>query len=715
MTENPIKRLLYILLLAYCYPGNTMADTPKGIDYLSLSLEELGNIKISIASGNSTTVEQAPAVANLITEQQIEAMGARTLDEVLETVPGLHVSLSGANRLDAIYSIRGIHTSFNPQVLLLVNGSPVQWPVQGGRPILFRQAVNNIARIEIIRGPGSAIYGADAFSGVINIITKSASDISGTEAGSRFGSFDYSEAWVQTGQHYQGWDLAFSLNYQHSNGDPDRRIDHDRQTTYDNLYGTSASLAPGALATRYEVFDSTLAVANPHWQFNLRTWLSEDTGNGAGGAQALDPHSGDNYELYTGDIRYTTDNWLQHWNNTVKFNYNYYQGDAQLRLLPANTTVGIGTDGNLNILSTDLVTFTDGMIGNPGGTTEDTQLELINTYTGIQHHRLRIGLGSRYQSVTTTETKNFGPGVLQGSTASSVDGTLTSVSGTDDVYLSNTSRTIDYLSLQDEWQFADKWQLIAGIRYDSYSDFGDTTNPRLALVWESHPTLTTKLLYGSAFRAPSFAELGFKNNPSALGDPTLSPEKIDTYELVFNYQPKAILQSTLTVFCYRAQDLIEYVFNADIGGNQAANTRNQEGYGLEWEVNWEINPQWRIHSSYAWQHSQDSQTGDPIANAPGQQLTINNYWKITPQWLLRQQINWVADRERAASDTRADIDDYALVDLTLKRKSAYKNLDLSLGINNVFNTEAKEPSDGIIPGDLPLEGRSLWGEIRYQF
>src|SRR5690606_35059682 len=136
-------------------------DTPHQSslsDFYNLSLAELGQIEISIATGNSTPLDKAPATASVIYAAEIEAMGARTLNDVLETVPGLHVSLSSLSRLDSVYSIRGIHTGFNPQVLLLMNGVPVQFSFQGGRPILFRLPTSSIDRVEVIRGPGSAIY-----------------------------------------------------------------------------------------------------------------------------------------------------------------------------------------------------------------------------------------------------------------------------------------------------------------------------------------------------------------------------------------------------------------------------------------------------------------------------------------------------------------------------------------------------------------------------
>jgi outer membrane receptor for ferrienterochelin and colicins len=715
------KKILY-LLLALQLSGFTFAqNNPQngGLDYLLLSLEELGKINVSIATGNSMPIAQAPAAATVITSQQIEALGASTLDDVLETVPGLHIALSGTFRLDAIYSIRGIHTTLNSQVLLLVNGFPVQFPATGGRPLLFRQSVNNISRIEVLRGPGSAVYGSDAFSGVINIITKSANEIDGTEIGGRTGSFGFREVWFQSGHQLKDWDATFSLNHQQTNGDSDRVIDSDSQTTFDGLFGTSASLAPGALATGYEVTDASLGLANKHWMFNARAWQSKNTGNGIGGAKALDPESSDDLSLFTSDINFETSNWFNAWDNSIKLNYAYFKLEANLTLLPPGSRLGIGADGNLSSTPSGVITFTDGFIGNPTTITKDAQLESVNIYNGINDHRLRFTFGSRYQSVETGETKNFGPGVITSpGTTPVIDGTLTDVSNTDNVFLENTSRTINFFSLQDEWSISDGLDLVSGVRYDDYSDFGDTINPRIALVWKTSNTLTTKLLYGSAFRAPSFGELGLQNNPSGLGNKDLEPETIDTYEVAFSFRPRPYLQANLNLFTYQAQDLIEFVPSA-AGNKTSNNARDQEGYGFEWEVNWELNKQWRFNSSLAWQQSQDSDTGNAIADAPGRQFMLNSYWKLAPQWLLSSQLNWVGDRVRAAGDTRDKIDDYTLVNFTLKRQNVYKNLDISFGLRNAFDKDAREPSSpsgSFVPvaGDFPLAGRSLWTEVRYQ-
>ena len=122
-------------------------------------------------------------------------MGARDIDQVLESIPGLHVSTSAIGN-NSIYQIRGISSDVNPQVLMLINGVPVTNIFTGSRSQAWGgMPVENISRIEVIRGPGSAIYGADAYAGTINIITKNATEIDGLELGASAGSFnEYSTA-----------------------------------------------------------------------------------------------------------------------------------------------------------------------------------------------------------------------------------------------------------------------------------------------------------------------------------------------------------------------------------------------------------------------------------------------------------------------------------------------------------------------------------------
>lgn len=142
---------------------------------------------VSIATGNKVLIHKAPSVATVITAEQIENMGAKTVSEALENVPGLHVYPSPFNRLNTSFSIRGIYTDQNPQILYLVNGLPVREEYTGARPQAFKMPVHSVARIEVIRGPGSAVYGADAYAGVINVITKDLNKIKEANYGGSYG------------------------------------------------------------------------------------------------------------------------------------------------------------------------------------------------------------------------------------------------------------------------------------------------------------------------------------------------------------------------------------------------------------------------------------------------------------------------------------------------------------------------------------------------
>lgn len=684
------------------------------LDVYNLSLAELGQVPISIATGNSTSLDKAPATASVIYAAEIEAMGARNLDEILESVPGLHVGISSLSRLDSIYSMRGIHTGFNSQVLLLLNGVPVQSTLQGGHPTMFRLPSSSIARVEVMRGPGSAIYGADAYAGVINVITKDAAAIDGTHAGARTGSFGSREAWLQTAAEWNGVGISLDMDYQETDGDSRRHVDADFQSSLDESLKTNASLAPGSLSTRYHIWDTHLALSTERLQVNLWNWLSTDAGVGAGAAQALDMDGYDDNHLMMADANYQLSSGGV-WDNNIRFSYLYSDHATQFNLLPAGAKVPIGDDGNINFAQpVGLVTFPDGLKGNPGQSTTDSQLEFVSIYNGFDSHRVRFSVGARRQSFDGNETKNFGPGVIDG-TQPVIGGELTDVTNTPFVYLNDGSRSVRFLSLQDEWKLSPALTLTSGVRYDNYSDFGGTTNPRLALVWAASENLTTKLLYGSAFRAPSISELYFKNNPVSLGNPNLNPETINTLEWSFNYRLNPNLQTTLTLFRYKAADMIEFMPDSNGVTKTAQNARDQDGKGYELEFSWKPVQQFRLSSSYSMQDATDATSNAKIPDAPGRQIKLNADWEFYRNWFFNSQLDWVADRERATTDNRPAIANYTWINFTLRAKDIVPDLDLSLAVRNATNADAREPSSGRIVKDYPLESRSGWVELTYSF
>jgi len=678
--------LLLMPLPAWAFgPANASNNLDALID---MSLEELVEVEISLSTGSPKSIRKAPAVATVITAEDIERIGATTLDEALETVPGLHVSVSALSRTDPVYSIRGIQTGFNPQTLMLIDGIPLSILFTGGRPPTFRLPVENIARIEVIRGPGSAIYGADAFSGVINIITKNGLEINGSRLGGRYGSFNSYDAWLQHGGNYKGWDVALSLEYQQSDGDRNRIVDAYLQTTLDGELGT-ALLTTGPLERDYKILNTNLKIAQGKWTMGFWSWLQNDAGEGAGVGQALDPVGRENVDLYLADVSYRNDELVNNWDLGLRLYYLYSKNDSYLMLSPP-----VGAQ------------FPDGVLGAPVVIDKHSSIDITAFYSGLNQHYLRIGAGYKLLEEDTEERKNYGSGVF--------DGILTDVTDTQYVFMKDQSRKLWFISLQDEWSFARRWELTAGVRYDDYSDFGRSINPRAALVWETTNDLNTKLLYGRAFRPPSFSELYLQSNPTAFGNQNLDPETIETLELAFDYKPTSRLQAILSLFYYDIEGLIDFV--EDQGGTKTAqNYKNQVGHGFEIELDWEITNELRLRSNFAYQRSKDKDTGEITPDAPEMQFYLNPYWTFLPHWSVDSQFYWIGGRHRAAADTRPDIKDYSLVNLTLRRKNIAKHWDMALAVRNLFDEDIREPSDGKIRNDYPMEGRNIWAEVRYKF
>lgn len=660
---------------------------------------------VTIATGSRQNISKAPAVASVITARDIEAMGATDLDQVLESVPGVHVSVFSSPYLP-IYGIRGIHTGYNPQVLMLINGIPINNVFLGDRSRGWGGfPLENVARIEVIRGPGSALYGADAFAGVINVITKTAAEINGLDYGARIGSFRNREAWIQYGGDLGPVQAAFYLRAGKTDGQRET-VSADAQSTLDRIFGTRISRAPGPVATARDAVDARMDLAMGLWRVRAGV-QHRSIGMGAGLGDSLDPDSRElSRRVYT-DLTYDNPNFARDWSLTAQaayFDIKDLPGDPAFMLFPPGAFGGA---------------FPDGVIGNPGHYERHSQFSLSAFYTGFKDHRIRLGIGHKIEDLyKTVEYKNFRFVVLPGIGPALVPvGALADFSDTADVFLRPHKRTVNYVFAQDEWRLAKDWSLTIGVRQDDYSDFGSTTNPRLALVWDAAYNFIVKAMHGRAFRAPSFAELYNINNPVAFGNPNLRPETIVTNELAFSWQPTSTLQTNLSLFRYRMDDILRFSANADPStGATAQNTGGQTGRGLEVEVTWDANRNLRLSGHLARQRSIDLATGQDAGLAPHRKLFLHADWRMAPFWSLGTVVTHVGDRRRQPGDSRPQIADYTTVDLTLRREKIAGNWDLRASVLNLFNREAKEPSlaPGSIPYDLPLARRSFYLQLQHK-
>ncbi len=708
------KKILSLFLAVSTCPFAAQADERAVDELLGLyGSEEL----ISIATGYRQPVSKAPAVASIISREDILRVGATDIDQVLELVPGLHVSRNHQG-YNPIYTFRGIYSDFNPQVLMLINGIPITNLFTSNRSnTWFGMPVEAIQRIEVMRGPGSAIYGADAFAGVINIITRSGENLSGVEMGARHGTYDTSQAFVTWGKEWDDASLGLIVEAGTTNGQAEL-IEADAQSRLDTITGTDASLAPGPVNLQRDTLDVRLDYRSG--RFTLRAGYQGrfNAGNGAGVVQALDTSNEFKSQRINADISYTIPELLPDLSATFGASVLEVRQEVEedLVLYPPGSTGPFLNEGG----EPEFGIFQRGVIGNPEVFERNTRANASFHYSGLQRHDLSLGMGYYYGDLyRVTEEKNYCADqascnfILPGSD-------LTDVSDTAFVFLREGDRENHYIYFQDIVDIANDWELTAGLRYDQYSDFGDTLNPRLALVWSTTSRLTTKFLYGEAFRAPSFTETRNINNPAALGNPDLDPETLRSFEVAFDYHPNYQLNTSANFFYYEWDDIIQFVSDPSGGTATAQNAGKQVGYGLETEVSWTLTPDFKLRANYAWQRSTNETTDQETANAPGQQLYVGADWEPAANYHFHVQANWVMDREREASDPRGAIDDYVRVDLSLRRRELLDHLDLALHVVNLFDAEAREPSPNgsptpAIPHDLPLSGRRIIGEVRYHF
>jgi outer membrane receptor for ferrienterochelin and colicin len=652
---------------------------------------------VSISTGTKKSLAKAPSVASVITAKHIKQMGYRTLSEVLAVVPGLHVSFS-SELYAPKFLVRGIVSPFNPQTLMLVNGTPISSVVRGDRHAVWGGfPLAAVARIEVIRGPGSALHGADAFAGVVNVITKEFADIDKTEVGIRGGSFSTKDIWAQSAFELGDLKVAFSAEWTDTDGQ-DELIGSDAQSNSDAIFAAApnASLAPGSVNVGYEGYDIRADLSYENFGFKFAYQNRDDVGTGQGVAKALDPSgkfASDKLLINFNYINQLSDNWsvdarLSHYrtNQTI---------EDHLLLFPPGSFAG---------------GFPEGFSGNPEWFETNDIAKGHFSYSGFSKRTITFGAGYREEDVyRVTQEKNFGPtGWVP---------EFISVTDTPGVFLPENARYSHFAFIQDEYQFAADWELTFGLRYDNYSDFGTTVNPRLAVVWATNRNLSTKFLYGRAFRAPSFGETIVVNNPVNLGNSNIEPETIDTFEIAFNYQFSQQIHIDMNLYHLRVGDLIDFVPDDGVQTATAQNSAQLKGYGVEFEINYKVSDTLGLLANYAYQDTEEQKTKDDVGGAPNHQYYGQMIWSVTDSISFNTEINYIGKQQRNHLDSRKATGAYTSVAFTLNYNDIFDGVNLQLKINNAFDETIREPSLGptesdstaalAIPGDLPQAGRAI--------
>ena len=199
------------------------------------------------------TVLKSPAIMSVITAKQIKQMGFRTLIDVLKIVPGFYISMDETGEREV--AVRGVLDDASQKIKVLIDGHSINDVWRGGAMWNFDDLpVENIKRIEVIRGPGSALYGQNAFLAVIDIITKDTEDIDGFQVTTSGGSFSTQNYNLLFGRELGGLKISGFLDYFDTQG-------FSKKIEQDVLFSAAASRSPGQSQNRKEKTDLNLRLS----------------------------------------------------------------------------------------------------------------------------------------------------------------------------------------------------------------------------------------------------------------------------------------------------------------------------------------------------------------------------------------------------------------------------------------------------------------------
>ncbi|HET7745737.1 MAG TPA: TonB-dependent receptor, partial [Vicinamibacteria bacterium] len=277
-------------------------------------------------------------------------------------------------------------------------------------------------------------------------------------------------------------------------------------------------------------------------------------------------------------------------------------------------------------------------------------------------------------------------------------------------------RTVGSLFVQDAWNATPKVGVTAGLRMDSYTDYGAQWSPRAAAVYRLGRDANVKAGYSRAVRTPSFGERFF-STAAVRANPDLEPATANTLDLSLLYRRKD-LRVVGTLFASSFDDLIVPAGPAFVLGRpqRLVNLGGIASRGLELEAVRELPGNRQLNAWYAFASTEDEATGEAVVGVPRHLLRLGAFFPAGAHLLVSPSVTFHGGRTRAAGDSREDVEGYALFDLVVRVKNLHPRLELAGSVHNLFDVDYVDPSPlGGLPGDYPRPGIAAYVKVRYRF
>jgi len=691
MKSKKLVVIYAVLAVIGCYPFFVNADErqPKDIENEKLTQDKKALAVFNdlmavmeetteIATKTRMNADWVPGIVTVLKGSDLEAQGFRTVKEALATTPGMAVAPFGENDL----IVRGVGKFVSGKLKMLVNGISVTDIIVGLSNTAMLMPIESIERIEVIRGTGAVMYGENAYTGVVNIITRK----EGTRLFGQLGSFTTRQGGGVMS--YANTEKALNMSL--------------------NLAGFDTQ--GGKIQSGLD----TLAALHQPGSYSPNTIHDKEASKS--GIFTLDYQNTSLVAQYlqrTEFLPFGVKNILPPSQNSNRLTSTQYSLEAKQKFQISSafqTSLHLG--GLVTEISADNMyvapfpaviqpLFGPGVVANNFGRENRLYGGIDSSWRGWNNHLITINIDyastkvrDSWQEVNVDPTTNA-PLVAKNRYPSMIK--------------NNIFRDNAGIVIEDKFEFSNQTSMTTGLRYDHYSDVGNSLNPRVALVFQPAEHHILKAQFSTAFRPPTFMEM-YSVSGLALGNQNLKPETIRTYEASYIYRNSDIV-GRATLFHSNLNRLISLI------NNLYQNTNGANMNGVELELEKSLTSHIKFNANLSYVKTKDLTTGIEIANSANWLSNIGLVYQPNHDYLLNLHYGYIGDRNREVNDPRNLLGSNNTFDLTGSIFNLWtKGLAMRVGIKNLLNSNIRLPAPAnTYPGDYPRAGREWWMGMVYDF
>ena len=645
-----VRRVLTELITLGILTSGVASGQESGAASGDIQLDSLLSQTVSSVSKYAQTTSEAPSSVTVITAEEIRLFGFRTIQDVLRTVPGFYVS----NDHDYGYvGVRGFARpgDYNSRLLLLVNGVVTNDPVFGSAYVGTEFAFNlaSVERIEIVRGPASAVYGTGAMFGVVNLILRNGVNFEGAKVSAETGNFGLQRGGVTWGANWgTDWSLMVSgqaertrgedfyfkeFDSPQTNGGMARGLDGDRSASVlSQLRYKGISMSAGISSRTKDVATAPFGVVfnDPRTQtVDAMQFLSLASETALSSASTL------NVRVYLSGVD--------------------YHGQYPYDILNYDASSGRG-------LGAEVLLHWDFPIG-------------ARLTTGAEFRRITRARYSSWSDAEVYSQRDVPSGVSSG-------------------------------FVEGEIQILAPIRLVGGLRYDQYSEYGGSLSPRIALVCTPTGTTTLKAIYGEAHRVPNFYEAHYDDPFGGIkSNSLLLPEKMQTAEFVCDQRITSALSARASLYTYSMRNLIDETLDPVDSLNYFRNLGAVRTTGAETELLAVTKSGLRARLSYCYNNSEDLATGTTLTNSPAHIFRLLVGGPLTP-WLSGS--GFIMHESPRLTLKGPWTPGYWTVDVTAAVRPFSTPVRFEVVVHNLFDTPYFLPGGADLQQASLLQSGRLW-------